>query len=128
MAVWSLAVMAHGWVRSMAGFTAARLSLGATEAMGTPSSVKTIARIFHAPLRSASFGLSNAMNSIGAMLAPLAIPFVAAEYGWRAAFELGGRRGWSGRGCSAKMPAQVPSASPPKAPAHRRLWRGERHH
>lgn len=82
----------------MACFTAARLSLGATEAMGTPSSVKTIARIFPAPLRSASFGLSNAMNSIGAMLAPLAIPFVAAEYGWRAAFELAGAPGlvWAG--------------------------------
>lgn len=93
VAAWSLAAMAHGWVRSMAGLTAARIALGATEAMGTPSSVKTIATIFPAHLRSAGFGLSNAMNSIGAVLAPLAIPFVAAEYGWRAAFQLAGAAG-----------------------------------
>ncbi|WP_183629198.1 MFS transporter [Novosphingobium sediminicola] len=93
VAAWSVAAMAHGWVRSMVGFTAARIALGATEAMGTPSGVKTIATIFPTHLRSAGFGLSNAMNSMGAVLAPLAIPFVAAEYGWRAAFELAGAAG-----------------------------------
>jgi len=97
VAAWSVAAMAHGWVRSMAAFTAARVALGITEAMGTPTGIKTITTIFPAHQRSAGFGMTNAINSVGAVLAPLAIPFVAAWYGWRAAFELAGAAGlvWS---------------------------------
>ncbi|WP_179504855.1 MULTISPECIES: MFS transporter [unclassified Sphingomonas] len=93
VAAWSLAAMAHGWARSFAGFMACRIGLGMTEAMGTPAGIKTMAAIFPPEQRSTGIGLSNAVNSIGAILAPLAIPLVAALWGWRAAFVVAGGLG-----------------------------------
>lgn len=93
VAAWSLAAMAHGWARSFAGFMACRIGLGMTEAMGTPAGIKTMAAIFPPEQRSTGIGLSNAVNSIGAILAPLAIPLVAALWGWRAAFVFAGLLG-----------------------------------
>lgn len=87
---WSLAAIAHGWATTMGQFIAVRAALGATEAMGTPSGIKTIATIFPPHLRSTGFGLSNAIGSIGAILTPLAIPLLAAAYGWRSAFVIAG--------------------------------------
>ncbi|MGL1493895.1 MFS transporter, partial [Vibrio parahaemolyticus] len=78
------------WARTLGQFTACRMALGATEAMGTPTGIKTIVSLFGADRRSAAFGLANAMNSAGAVAAPLVIPFVALWYGWRAAFVLAG--------------------------------------
>lgn len=98
VAAWSLAAMAHGWARSFSAFMACRISLGASEAMGTPAGIKTMAAIFSPEQRSTGIGLSNAINSIGAILAPLAIPVVAAIWGWRTAFVLAGALGlvWAG--------------------------------
>lgn len=98
VAAWSLAAMGHGWARTLGQFTACRMALGATEAMGTPTGIKTIVSLFGADRRSAAFGLANAMNSAGAVAAPLVIPFVALWYGWRAAFVLAGGAGlaWAG--------------------------------
>lgn len=86
VAAWSIAAIAHGWAHSMVQFILCRVSLGATEAMGTPTGIKTIATIFPPSLRSAGFGVGNAANSIGAVLAPLAIPVVALVWGWRGTF------------------------------------------
>ncbi|HUD31022.1 MAG TPA: MFS transporter [Novosphingobium sp.] len=93
VAAWSIMAMTHGSAHSFTQFVLCRVGLGATESMGTPSGVKTIATIFPPNLRSLGFGLSNAMNSLGAVLAPLAIPLVAAAWGWRAAFVCAGALG-----------------------------------
>jgi ACS family hexuronate transporter-like MFS transporter len=93
VAAWSVMAMTHGWATSFTQFVACRIGLGATESMGTPSGVKTIAALFPPHRRSLGFGLSNAMNSLGAILAPLAIPLVAAVWGWRAAFVAAGLLG-----------------------------------
>jgi len=93
VAAWSVMAMTHGWAYSFSQFVLCRIGLGATESMGTPSNVKTIATIFPPKLRSIGFGLSNAMNSLGAVLAPLAIPVVAAAWGWRSAFVAAGAVG-----------------------------------
>lgn len=93
VAAWSLAAMTHGWASGFSQFALCRIGLGATEAMGTPAGVKTIATIFPPRLRALGFGLTNMMNSVGAVLAPLAIPVVAALWGWRAAFVLAGAVG-----------------------------------
>jgi len=88
VAAWSLAALLHGWAQGFVQFFLCRVALGATEAMGTPSGVKTIAAIFPAELRSTGFGLSNAVGSVGAIVTPLIIPVVASVWGWRAAFIL----------------------------------------
>jgi ACS family hexuronate transporter-like MFS transporter len=97
VAAWSLAAIAHGWAHSITQFILCRVSLGATEAMGTPTGIKTIATIFPPSLRSTGFGLGNAANSMGAVLAPLAIPLVALHWGWRGTFVAAGLLGliWS---------------------------------
>jgi ACS family hexuronate transporter-like MFS transporter len=91
---WSIAALAHGWARTMAQFIACRVALGATEAMGTPAVVKTIAALFPPALRSTGFGISNAVNSFGAILSPLVIPLIGVAYGWRAAFVAAGLLGF----------------------------------
>ena len=93
VAAWSIAAIAHGWAHSMVQFILCRVALGATEAMGTPTGIKTIATIFPPALRSTGFGVSNAAGSIGAVLAPLAIPLIALAYGWRGAFVAAGLLG-----------------------------------
>jgi len=93
VAAWSIAAMAHGWARSMTEFVMIRVSLGATEAMGTPTGIKTIASVLPKNWRSSGFGATNAANSIGAILAPLAIPGVALLVGWRGTFVVAGALG-----------------------------------
>ena len=87
---WSLAAIGHAWAATMGQFTFVRAALGATEAMGTPSGIKTIAAVFPPHLRSTGYGISNAVGSIGGIVAPLLIPVLAAFYGWRAAFVIAG--------------------------------------
>jgi ACS family hexuronate transporter-like MFS transporter len=97
VALWSVAAMAHGAARSFGQFVLCRVALGATEAMGTPAAIKTIAAIFPPAQRSNGYGLLNAIGSLGAIVTPLLIPFVALAWGWRWAFVLGGALGllWS---------------------------------
>lgn len=90
---WSLAALAHGLASTMAQFTACRVALGATEAMGTPTAIKTVAVILPPALRSTGFGLINAVSSVGAIAAPILIPFMAIPFGWRGAFAMGGVAG-----------------------------------
>lgn len=93
VAAWSLAALLHGWASGFGQFVLCRVALGATEAMGTPSGIKTIATIFPPRLRSTGFGLLNAIGSVGAIVTPLFIPAVAAAWGWRAAFVAAGVAG-----------------------------------
>lgn len=90
---WSLAAMAHGWAMTMGQFSLARLALGATESMGTPTSVKTISTVFSAKMRSVAFGISNGAANVGAIVSPLLLPFLAAAVGWRGSYVLVGAVG-----------------------------------
>lgn len=93
VAAWSLAALLHGWATSFTQFVAVRVALGATEAMGTPNQIKTVATIFPPRLRSVGYGLGNAVGSVGAIVTPLMIPAFAAVWGWRAAFVAAGLAG-----------------------------------
>jgi ACS family hexuronate transporter-like MFS transporter len=114
VAAWSVAAIAHGWAHNMVQFILCRVSLGATEAMGTPTGIKTIATIFPPSLRSVGFGLVNAANSMGAVLAPLAIPVVALLWGWRGTFIAAGLigLGWAGLWLLATRRIDFGSAQP----------------
>lgn len=90
---WSVAAMLHGLASTMAQFIAVRATLGATEAMGTPTGIKTIATVLPPAWASAGFGVANAANSLGAILAPLAIPLLAGQLGWRGTFVTAGAVG-----------------------------------
>lgn len=90
---WSLAAMAHGLAHTVAQFTAARVALGATEALGTPTGIKTITAVFDAKTRSMALGLFNAAGNIGAVVTPLFVPFLAGAVGWRNTFAIVGGAG-----------------------------------
>jgi ACS family hexuronate transporter-like MFS transporter len=98
VAAWSLAAMAHGVARSFLQFAVVRMALGATESMGTPSGIKTIATLFSADERAAAIGITNAAGNVGAIVTPLFVPLIAIAYGWRAAFVIMGAVGlvWVG--------------------------------
>jgi len=83
----------HALAVTLTQFTLCRIGLGATEAMGTPTAIKTVAAILPPNLRSTGFGLVNAVSSIGAIAAPLLIPFAAVAFGWRGAFVAAGAAG-----------------------------------
>ena len=97
VAAWSLAAMSHGAARTFVQFASARVALGATEAMGTPTGIKTIASLFAPVQRAGAIGISNAAGNVGAIVTPLIVPWVALSFGWRASFVLVGAVGlaWS---------------------------------
>jgi MFS family permease len=90
---WSLAAMGHAFARTLGQFTLARVALGATESLGTPTAIKTIAVLFEAKGRSAALGAMNAAGNIGAIITPLFVPTLALSLGWAAAFLIMGAIG-----------------------------------
>jgi MFS transporter, ACS family, hexuronate transporter len=86
ISVWSLAAMSHALARSVLGFAAARFCLGLGESGNFPAAVKSVAEWFPSRERSLATGIFNAGSNVGAILAPLAAPVVAALWGLRAAF------------------------------------------
>lgn len=83
---WSLAAMGHALIRSTTGFIVARAALGVTEAGNFPAAIKTVAEWFPKKERALATGIFNAGTNIGAIIAPLTVPFIAEAWGWRAAF------------------------------------------
>ena len=90
---WSLAAMAHAVARGGLQFGAARLALGATEAMATPTALKSLTAAYPVSERGLALGVMNAANSIGAILTPLVIPLLALRFGWRNSFLVTGGLG-----------------------------------
>jgi len=92
--LWSIAAIAHALVSSTAGFFIARGALGITEAGNFPAAIKTMAEWFPKKERALATGIFNSGTSIGAILAPLTVPFIAKQWGWQWAFILTGSIGF----------------------------------
>jgi ACS family hexuronate transporter-like MFS transporter len=92
---WSLAAAAHAFASTIPEFMAARLALGSTEAMGTPTAIKTLTFLFETRGRSLAIGVMNAASCLGAIATPLLIPFIGLALGWRACFLLAGALGFA---------------------------------
>jgi ACS family hexuronate transporter-like MFS transporter len=90
---WSLASISHALVRTVLGFGIARLSLGFFEAANFPAAVKSVAEWFPNKERSFAIGLFNSGANIGAIIAPLVVPFIAIKFGWQWAFVVTGALG-----------------------------------
>jgi len=86
ISVWSVAAMAHSLAGSVVGFAAARFALGLGEAGNFPAAIKTVAEWFPRRERALAVGVFNAGSNVGAVLAPLLVPVIAATWGWQAAF------------------------------------------
>jgi MFS transporter, ACS family, aldohexuronate transporter len=88
--IWALASMAHSLVRTPLGFGIARFALGIGEAGNFPAAIKAVAEWFPRKERALAVGIFNSGTNCGAVLAPLAIPWIALRFSWRMAFLLTG--------------------------------------
>jgi MFS transporter, ACS family, hexuronate transporter len=103
--IWSVAAMAHAeatwfgpavagllgafglaYSASVAGFMAARFLLGLGESGNFPASIKAVAEWFPKRERALATGIFNSGTNVGALLSPLAVPWITINYGWWWAF------------------------------------------
>lgn len=91
---WSIAAVGHAVVRSTLGFIVARAGLGLSEAGNFPAAIKTVAEWFPKKERALATGIFNSGANIGAIAAPLTVPFIAEKWGWEWAFIITGSIGF----------------------------------
>ena len=91
---WSLAAAGHALVRSVSGFGVARFALGFGESGNFPAAVKATAEWFPKSERALANGIFNSGANIGAIVAPLFVPWITYHWGWRAAFVVLGALGF----------------------------------
>jgi ACS family hexuronate transporter-like MFS transporter len=109
--LWSIAAMAHGaagWFPGLrlpslnldattgfsivllsgaaAGFALARFALGLGEAGNFPAAIKTVAEWFPRKERALATGIFNSGTNVGALVSPLAVPWITLHWGWQWAF------------------------------------------
>ena len=92
--LWSLAAIGHGFANSTFGFIVARAALGVTEAGNFPAAIKATAEWFPKKERALATGIFNSGTNVGAIVAPLTVPFIAVAWGWKWAFILTGAIGF----------------------------------
>ena len=83
---WSIAAIGHAFAKTVFGFGFARFSLGLFEAGNFPAAIKTVAEWFPKKERALATGLFNAGSNVGAIVAPLVVPWITLTWGWQEAF------------------------------------------
>lgn len=86
LVVWSIGAMVHALAKGTGGFMFARGVLGFGEAGNFPAAIKTVAEWFPKKERALATGIFNSGTNVGAILAPLTVPWIADHLGWEAAF------------------------------------------
>ncbi|MFA9215974.1 MAG: MFS transporter [Sphingomonadaceae bacterium] len=79
---------------SIAGFMLSRAVLAIGEAGNFPAAIKATAEYFPKKERSFATGIFNSGANVGAILAPICVPLIAAIWGWQAAFIMIGMLGF----------------------------------
>jgi MFS transporter, ACS family, hexuronate transporter len=111
--IWSLAAVAHAeatwfgpgvatmlsavglvYTGSVSGFIAARFVLGLGEAGNFPASIKAVAEWFPKKERALATGIFNSGTNVGALIVPIAVPWITVTYGWYWAFVATGAIGF----------------------------------
>jgi MFS transporter, ACS family, hexuronate transporter len=93
LTVWSFAAAAHALVSTAFGFGLARFALGIGESGNFPAAIKTVAEWFPQKERALATGIFNAGSNVGAIAAPLLVPWIALTWGWQEAFIITGLSG-----------------------------------
>ena len=79
---------------SVLGFIIARAVLGFGESGNFPAAIKATAEYFPKKERSFATGIFNSGSNIGAVLAPLTVPWIASHWGWEFTFLIIGAIGF----------------------------------
>ncbi|MFL5386404.1 MAG: MFS transporter [Longimicrobiaceae bacterium] len=91
---WSLAAMSHALASTAAGFSYARAALGLGESGNFPGAIKATAEWFPRRERALATGIFNAGSNVGAIAAPMLVPWITLMWGWRVAFVATGALGF----------------------------------
>lgn len=91
---WSFAAIGHAFARSTFGFGIARAALGLGEAGNFPAAIKAIAEWFPKKERALATGIFNSGANIGAVVAPIMVPWILGIWGWQEAFIITGGIGF----------------------------------
>lgn len=83
---WSIASILHAFATGTLSFAVYRAFLGFTEAGNFPAAFKTVAEWFPKKERAFAGGIFNSGTNVGAILAPLVVPYIAINYSWKLAF------------------------------------------
>lgn len=86
--------MAHAYATTVSQFVTARVTLAVAESVNTPAAMKSAATYLPIRERSIGIGVINSASNIGAILAPLTVPWIAITYGWQEAFIITGALGF----------------------------------
>lgn len=92
--VWSVAAMLHAAVTSTFGFGAIRAVLGIGESGNFPAAIKVVAEWFPKKERALATGIFNSGANIGAVVAPIMVPWLLGAYNWQMAFIVTGAIGF----------------------------------
>jgi ACS family hexuronate transporter-like MFS transporter len=84
--LWSIASILHAFATGTLSFAIFRAFLGVTEAGNFPAAFKTVAEWFPKKERAFAGGIFNSGTNVGAILAPLLVPYLAINYSWKVAF------------------------------------------
>ena len=92
---WSFAAIGHAFGHHTWSFGFWRAALGVTEAGNFPAANKAVAEWFPKKERAFATGLYNSGTNLGAIVAPLTVPYIAKAWGWEWAFILTGVVGFT---------------------------------
>ena len=92
--IWSLAAMLHAAVNSTLGFGFVRSLLGLGESGNFPAAIRTVTEWFPKKERALATGFFDSGSNIGALVAPVIIPWILSSYGWHGAFIITGAIGF----------------------------------
>jgi len=79
---------------TVAGFVVARIVLGLAEGGNFPAAIKTVAEWFPVKERALATGWFNTGTNVGAILCPVAVPWIFHQIGWQATFYVTGAIGF----------------------------------
>jgi ACS family hexuronate transporter-like MFS transporter len=92
--LWSVAAVCHAFATGVVSFAVVRSFLGLTESGNFPAAIKAVAEWFPKKERALATGIFNSGTNLGAIIAPLTVPFIAVSWGWEWAFVLTGALGF----------------------------------
>jgi ACS family hexuronate transporter-like MFS transporter len=97
--IWTVLAMGHGLITylpaasALTGLISARFLLGIVEGAFFPAAIRATAEWFPKSERAFSTGVFNAGSAFGALLSPLVVPLIVAQWSWPMAFYLSGALG-----------------------------------
>ncbi|SEI53502.1 MFS transporter, ACS family, hexuronate transporter [Dyadobacter koreensis] len=92
--VWSIAAILHAAATGTLSFGLMRALLGLGEAGNFPVAIKATAEWFPKKERALATGIFNSGANIGAVVAPIMVPWLLGAYGWQEAFLITGALGF----------------------------------